>query len=486
MKLFVMRVITSLKISVLVSLIALVPLRAFAQDALPEPLETLMRYETQLLDRSLNTARIASPLLNNQGADYRPEANKTFRVKTYWIDADRMHTFEGSAIDEPLANKLVRVSEGKRQIRLIVHPESMDFYRSFVETADPGPDLWARATSSSRTLLVWEPGNPNDAFLAKTSLDRTIAKADRKLRLVEALRSVGHTELLLEDRRNHRLPSSFDFFPEVFGTAPVGMEQGGAMVIRAIPKSVLRGNVRIVPLFALYAEPQNGESPLLAKMIAQSGMTAEAFIQERLIRPFAKQWFELTLKLGIFLSPHAQNVFVVLGRDGLPNGRFFHRDLGDAAVDIPYRERLGIATPRSLPRFARNLSDDYRTGEKVSSRFANVGHYFGEGFLFNLDQRLNSWIERGWLSRGRRVAEHHFRNQLYQELERSFRRMTQMPAGPRTEYDLRAYTELARDRFTTKRWSAILRAPRNVPGLIERHSVRSNASSTGARLRFGP
>jgi hypothetical protein len=419
---------------------------AQAGDQLPEPVATWMRYEQGYLDRGLNTAVIDSPAKNTQDQRFSPEQGRTFKVKSYWIDVDDAHAFVGTAMEPWLRAKLVDRSGGRTRVRFVVHPESEALYAEALKNARRGPDLNATATSSSRTLLVWDQGDAERPFFAKTSLDVDIGGLRRNIPFKETLRSVGYSEALGADPDS--LPDDFQFFPEVMAAIPRGMKTGG-MVIRSIPEEVRTGRARVMPLFSLYAAPPDGGDPILARMIRQSGESPEAFVRDRLVRPFARLWFRLVLEQGAMLSPHAQNVLLEVGADGLPTGRFFYRDLGDTAIDLKYRKQIGRRNPRRLPRIADRFDTDYRTGDKVSSRFANATTYYAEGFLYNIDQRLPGWAKRtiiGPVPRTSRLLGDNklFRIMFDQELERVFMEMTGAATGPQDPSELEARTEEAR------------------------------------------
>ena len=406
-----------------VVLVALVlwglPLEA-RPDSLPGPLRQWMHYEQRLLSRSVDTTRLKA-LDNHQDRQFSPEAGKTFPVKSYWVDAGRVDAFQGQGLPRDLKQLFTRTQGGKKQVRLLVHPESEVFYKGFLRGAARGSDFLASATASSRTMLVWKKGHAAQPFFAKVSLDKKIGGVVRTVPKGEVARSVGVNNVLQADRRG--LPRSMGFLPEVFGVMPKGMERGG-MIIRAIPKEITSGQIRVVPLFSLYAKRPGGKPPLLVEMIRNSGMTAEAFVRERIVRPFARQWLELAIKRGITMEPHAQNVLLEVGRDGLPSGRFYHRDFGGFNVDLAYRQQRGLPSPRELPTVT-SVKKDYFTGLHGKS-LAGLTPYFVGGFLYNIDRQLPRWQKAGLLGkeRGKGSRAPSFKKVLVQELRSEYRAIT--------------------------------------------------------------
>ncbi len=395
-----------------------------AAQPLPPPLRDWIGNEQGRMSRSVDTTRITA-LTNHQDPRYAPESKQTFAVKSYWIDADKLQSFTGDGIAPELRAIFTRTSGGRAQVRLLVHPESEELYRSFLAQsgAVAAPALQATATASSRTLLVWPQGKPGQACFAKLSLDKEIGGVRRTVSQGEVARSVGINNVLELARQRGELPAGFKFIPEVLSAIPRGMSEGG-MVVRQIPREVLTGQVRYVPLFSLYAEGGPGEKPLLAEMIARSGQSAEVFIRERIIRPFARQWIQLSVLSGIAPQPHAQNIMLEVGRDGLPTGNFVHRDFGGFNLDFAFRRERALAMPGELPRIT-TVDKDYK-----NDRFGAPAHQVGKldsffygGFVFNLEQSLPAWSERGWV-RGSGLRSGDFKRMLCSELEGEYRALT--------------------------------------------------------------
>jgi hypothetical protein len=421
-----------------------VGLGAARGDELPAAVQRWMHAEQKLLSRDVNEQRISTPHDNKQRREFTPEAGQTFAVKSYWLPAASAHAFAGSGIEPGMERLMTRTRGGQRQVRLLVHPESEGFYRDFLRDSGAvrGEDFRAQATASSRTLLVWRDGGARDAFFAKLSLDAEIGGVTRTITHREIARSIGVSNVLTGDAR--ALPDSFGFLPEVYGVMPRGMERGG-MIIRAIPPEVRRGEVKLVPLFSLYAEPAGGGRPLLVDMIRKSGQDPRRFVEQRIIAPFARQWAELALEHGITSEPHAQNVLLELGRDGLPTGRFFHRDFGGFNVDFEHRRAVGRPVPRDLPVIT-GLREDYFVDKHVAS-LDHLEIYFGQGFVYNLDQKLPRWQKKGWLKRPARerlLGATSFMELLRRHTEKAFGEVSGARVTLRTLADLPAATHEAR------------------------------------------
>jgi hypothetical protein len=383
---------------------------------LPVAVQDWLELEQKALCRAVDKTRLMSPEHNAQSNRYKPENARVFRVKTYWVDADKARGFIGKGLTADLEKLFLRDRAGRREYRLLVHPESERFYREVVRGAQPGPDLFATATASSRTLLAWEPGAEQRPFFAKLSLDKKIAGSVRTIPQGEVARSIGISEVLRADRR----VDGFDYLPEVFGLMPAGLARGG-MLVRPIPEHLRNGSTTVVPLFSLYARPHDGGAPLLAQMLARTGEPPTAFVVDRLIRPFVQQWFEMAVKRGIVDEPHAQNVLLEVDEAGLPSGRFVRRDLGGFNVDFDYRDRLRLKTPEPLP-VVTDRASDYFTGEHTKT-WENLEIYFVGGFVFNLEQALPTWCEQGLIC-GPVPEEGALREAVLSSLEESYQALT--------------------------------------------------------------
>ncbi|MBK9072947.1 MAG: hypothetical protein IPL79_18400 [Myxococcales bacterium] len=363
----------------------LAPPPAIAEDIAPG-LARLIATEQQLLSREVNTSRILTPKDNEQDPRYAPEAGNVFEIESYWLDANDVHQFDSGGFEPGLRAVLTRVHDGKPQVRLLVHPESKQLYAKLTARAQKAPSFMGTATSSSRTLLVWEQGKEASAFFAKLSLDAVIGGASRTVSSSQVVRSVGISKILASDGAS--LPESFGYFPEPWGIVPKGMDEAG-MLVRAVPADIASGRTRLVPLFSLYAEPKDGAEPLLRGMIKRSGLAPDVFIKAKILRPFARQWAQLVFEHGITSEPHAQNVLMEIGEDGQPTGRFMHRDFGGFAADLDYRASLGMAEVADLPVLT-TVAQDYRA-ERTRGDLGNLERYFAQGFVYNIDVALRRW-----------------------------------------------------------------------------------------------
>lgn len=359
---------------------------------LPLGVEKLIYAEQILISRDLDETIITSPKLNHQDEFYTPEQRNVFALKTYWINEEYLDAFKDSGLNPELEKLMHRTQDGVDQWRLIVHPESEEFYSELLKTGTRAKDWYATSTSSSRTLVVWPPTRPDLVFFGKLSLNKEIGGVVRTIPAGEVARSLGTTATL--NSIASELPKNFNYLPESIGLMPKNFERGG-MIIREIPENIKNGQDSFVPLFSLYAKCKScRKNPLLMDMINKSDMGPEAFVRNKIISPFLDQWLELAIKEGISMEPHAQNVLIGISDSGELNGKFLHRDFGGFNIDLDFRKKAKLTIPKNLP-VIKSRAVDYHQKFHVSSVEASLHIYFVSGFAFNLDKSLSQWAEEG-------------------------------------------------------------------------------------------
>jgi hypothetical protein len=385
----------------------------------PSPTEQLPSVDRQLVhdgqDYKVESyGRNYKDFVSDLPVQYRPENKVVFQMKSYWVDAKDWHVFEGSGFDPELQKTFTRsLPNGGTLFRLLVHPASEKFFAPFLTNATPGEDFLATPLASSRTLVVWQPGHEKEALLAKVSLDANIGGSWRIIRPAEIARSVGTNNLLATIREN--LPKNFLYFPEVLGLTPKGADAGG-MLLRKIPDE-LKNDINVArPIMSLFESKTADDPPAFVAMIKKSGLSSTRFFKKYLLKPFIEQWLELALQEGINEEPHSQNLLMVIGPDGLPNGEFAHWDLGGFSLDLKYREENHLPVPDQLPNI-RGVDLDY-SQDAVVKRYRSLKMHFVNGVIYNLDQRIPMWVKKGWLKEAPPAPdalEHEFNSEFHRQ-----------------------------------------------------------------------
>jgi hypothetical protein len=383
------------------------------QTELPPGVQRLIFAEQKLLSRDLNEERVMSPKDNKQDDHFKPENGQTFEVKSFWVPKSQLSAFTSEHMSATLKKLFVKNHGGQENYLVLVHPESESFYEELTRSADRGPKFWATSTASSRTLVMWPDQRPELAFFGKLSLNKEIGGVVRTIPQGEVARSLGTTEVLYKNESI--LPKSFRFLPESLSLIPKGWPRGG-MIIREIPADLAAGKADFIPLFSLYAD-RGDAPPLLAEMIQKSGMDAKTFVDQKIISPFIKQWMEMVLIHGISMEPHAQNVLIGLDANGMPNGKFMHRDFGGFNLDLESFAKLNTLLPKALPSIT-SVAEDYHQKFSKSSVNESLEVFFEQGFVYNLDQKLPEWVKKGWIGEYPRstISKSTFSGVLYKDV----------------------------------------------------------------------
>lgn len=357
-----------------------------------DSLSDWMLLEQTRINRTVDEARIIPPDIKNQSQKYRPESQSWYPLKAVWVPAEELNVaIDQGEFDPKISNLFVRVKEGKTEYRLLVHPESEKFYKTFL-TKYPVDSSTFRATStaSSRTVLVQANGNKGPSFFAKLSLDVELGGVRRTVPQGEVARSVG-TSMYLKELENRIGADRFTHMAEPFGISPKGWERGG-MILRQVPESLQKGETKLVPLFSLYSVDKNGRS-LLQDLADKAKVTPEDFVKRHILNPFYNGWVRWNLEGGVAMEAHAQNVLLELDSKNNPTGRFVHRDLGGFSIDLRSPQAKNQPT---LPIFT-DRKNDYHQAFVDKARRQSLYTYFDGGFLYNVDKEL-ARIQPGYKS----------------------------------------------------------------------------------------
>ena len=321
-------------------------------------------------------------LYYSQDPRYQPAAQNDFAIRSYWVPAETSHVLTSLDDVPPAIEKFfVRHTGDQTWVKYLVHPESEDYYRDFLRGAEFAGTLQATPTASSRTLLAWdEEARGLPPFFAKLSLDRDITNLVRTISREEVARSIGQDMILHANRAF--LPENFSYMREVIGLSPKSMERGG-MIIRLVAPELETS--RVMPYYGFFKKEASGEL-VIERMIRESGESPETFLRERSFVPFVREWFELAVSIGETMNPHGQNLNAILDEQGLPTGRFLHKDLGDFTPNLKHIARAGIFDPARLPVIT-TLADDYRQSEWENELFRSLDGDFRDRFTVALNRR---------------------------------------------------------------------------------------------------
>lgn len=354
----------------------------------------LERFHLHKLDLFQNRSR--DPAFDPR---YLPQNCGAFRLPCFWIRRRHLQVY-GRQMPGGSELQLFTGDGVDDRVLFPIHPSSLDHYKTFlsgvdaVEASKHGPGIWAVPTSSTRTLLAWQDQAPATAMFVKTSL-HTPLFGDRRLYLKTVGRSVGFSELMRSSRAD--LPSTLDYLPESVGFVPRALPGSGAL-IRSIPEPIKQGRVLIAPMFSLLGGSGN-HVPLLLTLLQRSVTPPRQLLEEMLCAPFARLWLEMSMRQGLILEAHGQDLMLQLAPDLTPLGRFLYRDFEGLQVDWELRRWRGLLAPADMPH-AWSWRETYDTwgypyGElvwyKLRISLFNYVHFI----LTEAEASLREWHERG-------------------------------------------------------------------------------------------
>jgi hypothetical protein len=337
---------------------------------------------------------------------YFPQHCGVMQLPCYWIQRRHLYVFGAQRAGDELGFFAGDGPDG--EVLFPMHPASAANYRELLiklaarDAAKDGLCIWAVPTSSTRTLLAWPDRIPERAVFVKTSLHSKIF-GDRRLHAWKVARSVALSGLVQETL--HDLPRTLRYFPEGFGMVPRQMTDSG-VIVRSIPREIKTSEVLVAPLFAL----MGGEhaQPLFLRLMQQSDRRPMDFVERVLCEQFARLWLETTLRHGLILESHWQDLMLAISPDGHALERFYYRDFEGLQVDWELRRQLGLTTPAYMPH-SYSWRETYggwqtRYGGLVCHKQRNSLLLYLHSVLSELEQMLHTWQQQGLLG-GPRVKE---------------------------------------------------------------------------------
>lgn len=380
---------------------------AASLESFPPTLQKTIFFEQKLIGTRNIEKDTLDPL-------YQPEQGKIFHVENYWVDQNKFEIRIDEKQFPPALKKIYfRTKNGRRQILISVHPDEKEYFKKIIEGAEEGPRFLSTASASPRSLITVATGTGKPiAFYNKLSVNKVLGGNVRLISKVELARSFFVTELLRQSK--DILPRSFDYYPEAMVLIPKGWDKGGT-IIRILPPQVQSGEVTHIPFFALYAAQPDGSKPLILRMAEKAKMPVLQFYETQILKPFLKHWMELALDHGITTEPHGQNLLLEVGRNGLPTGRFIHRDFGGFTIDIEHRKKRGLPVPVATE--INSYRSTYNEADVGYGLKSSLDLYFGN-IVLNLGVQYRQWADKGWVPTP--LDETHFHAQLVKAVESAY------------------------------------------------------------------
>lgn len=356
---------------------------------------------------------------------YLPQNCGVLELPCYWIERRHLYVF-GAQDDTRDEIKLLTGQAPNDRVLFPVHPASVAHYQDLLSqlgatnACEDGLRIWAVPTSSLRTFLAWPDRAPEQALFVKTSLHSPIL-GDRRLHLSRVAHSVGLSSLV--QRSLAVLPAGLGYFPETLGLVPRRMPDSG-VIVRSIPPEIKANRLVAAPLFSLMGG--RTMQPLFLSMLERSGMRPMDLIEDVLCAQFARLWLETTLRFGLILEAHGQDLMLALSLDMNPLGRFYYRDFEGLQVDWELRQRFGLPMPEHMPNarawYETYSTWGYRYGALAWYKLRISLHQYLHFVLHELELMLREWQQRG-LMHAPRIDEDSLTAMFSRQMMKALREM---------------------------------------------------------------
>lgn len=319
---------------------------------------------------------------------YGPERRGTFPIKGIWIPEGSCTPLATMRTDIPAAFK--KQTEEGTSFLFLIHPESENLFqpllRRFHHTLH---EFQAISLSSVRTVLIDIPDHAGKStpYFVKLSLNLHMNGVVRTVSEKECVSSIGNATTLrnlqcdgitfLNDLCALVLtPDGIE--PSAVLPESKAIEDGCGMIVREVPPFLLgsESSFDLIPFFSLFHD--NG---LLEDMVARSGLNVTAFLDQYLLRPYAKIFVELLFHRHISIEAHGQNLlWQIDNRTGLPC-QFMYRDMGGVNMLLTPENKQYLLEPLADPRH-------YYQSTHIKDAADAIEVHWVKSILFNLTKRL--------------------------------------------------------------------------------------------------
>jgi hypothetical protein len=373
-------------------------------DGLDRRARRWLDYEQTVNERLFNDKMLVpfDDRSNTVKTRFYPERRPVWEQDLVWLPNNMVRRY--GLIDES-----IRTDFGIRPRRnftpLFLHPQTPAPHRELAEQygRERLADFAVTPTASYRSVVLWDRTAQRSPGLLKLSIGAIIAHTRRVLRENQVARAVLISSLFDCISRKDRQRFDFDWFSEPAGMVETRSRHG--WLLRRWPDLLNKaGSTTLMPTFSLISR-DGSDVPLLISLLGTSRKTPEAFVIDRLLRPYVAALAHLLFEEGLQYEGHPQNVLWELdSRDHL-TGRMVLRDLADTSVNIALR----IAKGKPLPKFPRRFlpdnapfpiagnAADYRTNAKrwrILRGFDTVEAYGLRSFVWAINKTMLKFCPR--------------------------------------------------------------------------------------------
>jgi hypothetical protein len=331
----------------------------------------------------------------------RPEGRPVWDQEVVWLPRKLVRCY--GAVEAEI-RAAFGVTPPKGHAPLLVHAQPPASHRRLIREfgAQRLPGVLATPTASYRSVVAWRPGGKRTPVVLKLSIGALIGARRRAFRENQIARAILISSLFdtipMADRQRLR----FDWFSETAGV--IDQRSGHGWLLRHLPHFMSKpGRRTVMPVFSLISR-RGDQPPHLVTLIRRSRQKPEAFVIERLLKPYVDALAYLLFEQGLQYEGHSQNVLVEIGARDELTGRYVLRDLADTTVNVAFR----VAKGKTLPRFPRDFlppgspfpvagnAADYRcgfAGNRTHRGLMTVERYGLGGFVWPINTSLARYFK---------------------------------------------------------------------------------------------
>lgn len=316
------------------------------------------RFGNFMLWETINDHFDRLPVNSTVAEQYQPRLGREFSVHYIEVPIKDLHVVDHGLGDADSRRHIYREENGERYFRFFIHPESERLYEKMIARYGIKGSYRAAPTSSTRTLLAWDPKSPAHPIFLKLSLDRRQFGLGRAVPDWEVRRSVMVSRLAASISKEDSRKYGVSVIPEIAGAYIDKIYAAGSFIdtkqyaifehgmifrdasfIKEMPEH------EIYPLFSLFSM-RGAKEPLIVEWWKDRAKAEkipfEDFVKEAVIEPFVKATGYLVFGQGIIPDAHGQNLVVAVNPKTRRIEHVWHRDVGSMKVDLLLRYAKGL------------------------------------------------------------------------------------------------------------------------------------------------
>ena len=286
---------------------------------------------------------------------YRPGKNKIYQLQYLEIPVADLNITDSMAGSDNVRKQMLIEKNGKSYFRFFIHPDSAELYKPLISRYGWSGFYWAAATSSTRSVIAWNPNQQEVPLYLKLSLAQYQDGMGRIIPDWEVRRSVGISSIISSTPEKIWKKHGASIIPEFMG-ATVKKSEGLEFFVDENQKNVSEhgliareadfltseNKLDVMPLFGLFTE-RNGREPLIITLWKKSGNpNFYDFVDQFLFKSFLEMNSYLFFHQGIVPEIHGQNVLIAYDAKTEKIVHYYHRDVGSMNVDLRLRYIYGL------------------------------------------------------------------------------------------------------------------------------------------------